>query len=179
MPLILPGILSLAQHIQTLRTDPESYRPKCCPCGHAKVWCHGCYTRETNPGDLSQSCLSVQIPRFYCPECHKTCSVLPECIPPRSWYLWSVRQVIFLLLLAGNSLDVTYNTNGIYPCRETISRWWSRLHACHQTYSFHLCPRFPCLGRYAEFNGFWRKLLELCPLSEAMLLLHQEGAPVP
>lgn len=113
----------------TLRRDPESYRPEKCPCGHARVWCHGCYTRKPDRKDYCEPCLNpVPIPRFYCPECGCTCSVLPECIPPRSWYLWEVRQVIFLLLLAANSLGRTHASNGSRASRKTIKRWW-RSHA--------------------------------------------------
>lgn len=180
MTLILPGILSLVQHLRTSQSNPESYRPQKCPCGHPRVWWHGCYTRKPDRKDFGEPCLNpVPIPRFYCPECRHTCSVLPECIPPRSWYLWEVRQVIFLLLLAGNSIGRTHASNGSRACRKTIKRWWRRLHDCHHIHSFHLRLRFPCLGRHAEFTGFWRTLLGLRPLSQAMYLLHQEEVPVP
>jgi len=179
MSLILPGILSLAQHLKSLRRDPESYRPQKCPCGHARVWCHGCYTRKADRQDLGQPCLDIQIPRFYCPECRCTCSVLPECIPPRSWYLWEVRQVIFLLLLAGTSLSRTHASNGSRASRKTIKRWWRRFHDSFLTHSFHLRLRFPCLGRRQQFAEFWRILLGLHPLSSAMCLLHHEGVLVP
>ena len=49
MTLILPGIFSLVQHLMTLQKDPESYRPDRHPCGHAKVWCHGCYKKKWYP----------------------------------------------------------------------------------------------------------------------------------
>lgn len=89
MTLILPRIFSLVQHIMALQRAPESYRPDRCPWGHTKVWCHGCYTRKSDRKDLDQPCLNpVAIPRFLCPECRCTCSTLPECTPPRSWYLW-------------------------------------------------------------------------------------------
>lgn len=180
MTLILPGIFSLVQHIMTLRSDPESYRPVRCPCGHTKVWCHGCYTRKPDRKDLDQPCLNpVAIPRFYCPECRCTCSTLPECIPPRSWYLWEVRQVIFLLLLAGNSLGRAHASNGSRASRKTIKRWWRRLHDRHPTFSLNLLPNLPCLGRHAGFSGFWQALLALRPLSSAMTLLHAERVVVP
>lgn len=180
MALILPGILSLIQHLKTVRKDPESYRPQKCPCGHTRVWCHGCYTRKPDRKDLGEPCLNpVPIPRFFCPECGHTCSVLPECIPPRSWYPWEVRQLIFLLLLAGNSIGRTHASNGSRACRKTIKRWWRRFQDCFQVYSFHLRLRFPCLGRYAGFTDFWNTLLGLRPLSSAMCLLHHEEVAIP
>jgi hypothetical protein len=180
MTLILPGILSLTQHIRTLLSNPESYRPKRCPCGHTRLWCHGCYTRQSDRKDLGEPCLNpVPIPRFFCPECGCTCSVLPECIPPRSWYLWEVRQVILLLLLVGNSIGRTHASNCSRACRKTIERWWRRFRDCFPTFSSHLRPHFPCLGRHAGFTDFWRSFLGLRTLSQAMCLLHQEKVTVP
>jgi len=102
MSLILSGVLTLLQHADQLLKDPESYRPLRCPCGHGRVWCHGSYTRKPCCCDpVEQGCSPVLILRFYCPDCRATCSVLPECLPPRSWYLWKVRQIILLSLLSG------------------------------------------------------------------------------
>ncbi|HWT83192.1 MAG TPA: hypothetical protein VN648_30790 [Candidatus Methylomirabilis sp.] len=180
MTLILPGIFTLVQHFTILKTDPESYRPDRCSCGHTRVWCHGCYTRKPDRKDLGEPCLNpVLIPRFYCPECGCTCSRLPECIPPRSWYLWEVRQVIFLLLLAGNTLGRTAASNGSRVSRTTIKRWWRRLHDRHETFSLNLLPHFPCMGRHARFTDFWQTWLTLRPLSSAMTMLHLEGVVVP
>jgi hypothetical protein len=176
MALILPGILSLLQHFETLRKDPESFRPKRCPgCRHAIVWCHGCYTRKTDIDSLNP----VPILRFFCPDCRSTCSTLPECIPPRSWYLWQTRQVIFLLLLAGNSVGKTVALNGSRACRRTIQRWWRRFQDCSPVYSFHLRAHFPWLGRHAGFNDFWTICLDSIPLSTVMRLIHEEGVLVP
>ena len=107
MAIILPGINSLVEHLQALQKEPESYRPKkCARCANVGLWCHGCYYRKTDRKDLGEPCLNpIPILRFICPCCHSTCSVLPECIPPRRWYLWEVPQLIFLLLLAGNSIN--------------------------------------------------------------------------
>lgn len=181
MAFILPGIFSLIQHLETLRKAPESYRPERCPgCDHANVWCHGCYTRKPGRKDLEEQSLNpVPIPRFFCPDCRCTCSVLPECIPPRSWYLWEVRQIIFLLLLAGNSINRTLAANGSRASRTTIKRWWQRFNGGFLSFSFHLRLHFPCLGRHAGFTEFWTACLALRPLSSAMRLLHEEGVPVP
>jgi hypothetical protein len=180
MAIILPGILSLLQHIDTLQKEPESYRPKRCPtCSHAIVWCHGCYPRKADRKDLNEASEPVPIPRFYCPECDSTCSVLPECIPPRSWYLWEVRQIIFLLLMANNSVSRTIASNGSRACRQTVQRWWRRFQDCFPDYSFHLRNHFSWLGRYAEFTDFWTKCLASMPLSTAMRLLHDDRCSVP
>ncbi|MBV8034401.1 hypothetical protein [Roseateles sp.] len=46
---IVESIASLAQHLITLATDPEQYRPAACPhCGFARVWRHGCYHRKAD-----------------------------------------------------------------------------------------------------------------------------------
>ena len=183
MAFILPGIFSLIQHLDTLQKAPETYRPERCPqpaCRHVGIWGHGCYTRKADRKDLGEACLNpVPILRFYCPECRCTCSVLPECIPPRSWYLWEVRQVIFLLLLAGNSIGRTLASNGSRASRTTIKRWWLRFNHSFLSFSIHLLPHFPCIGRHAGFSGFWKACLDLRPLSSAMRLLHEEGVSVP
>lgn len=92
---------------------------------------------------------------------------------------WEVRQVIFLLLLAGNSIGRTHALNGSRVCRKTIERWWRRFRDCFPTFSSNLRPYFPCLGRYAGFTAFWQTLLGLRPLSQAMCLLHREKVTVP
>ena len=177
MTIILPNIFSLLQHIETLRKEPESYRPKSCPgCRHTTIWCHGCYTRKADENDTLKQ---VPIHRFYCPECDSSCSVLPECIPPRSWYLWKVRQIAFLLLLAGNSVGGTVAASGSRVRRQTVQRWWRRFQDCYSDYSFHLRNHFPWLGRHTEFADFWTKYLASMPLSMVMRLLHEEGRFVP
>ena len=105
--------------------------------------------------------------------------MLPECIPPRSWYPWQVRQVIILLLLTGNSLGRTILTNGSRACRQTVQRWWRRFLDCFPAYSFYLRAHFPSLGRKAEFADFWTSCLASMPLSTVMRLFHDEGLPVP
>lgn len=175
MTTILPNVLSLLQHIDTLRKEPESYRPKRCPgCHHAIVWCHGRYTRKA---DTNGTLNPVPILRFYCPECDSTCSVLPECMPPRSWYLWKVRQIVFLLLLAGNSVGRTVTESGVR--RQTVQRWWCRFQDSFLDYAFHLRNHIPWLGRHTEFTNFWAECLATMPLSKAMRLLHEAGCTVP
>lgn len=186
MTLIQSEISSLAQHIKALSNSPQTYRPDSCPgCQHAVVWSHGCYTRQPGCSDLAEQSLSpVPILRFYCPSCHSTCSVLPECIPPRSWYLWRVRQAILLHLLAGNSIRSAVtceaeNSNPVKPTCNTIKRWWNSFKGNFEQYSSVLRAMFPCLGRHTGFTEFWKALFALRPLSSAMRLLHWEGVSIP
>ena len=172
MALILPGILSLVQHLESLRKEPESYRPEKCPgCSRANLWCHGCYTRKA---DHEHRLNPIPILRFFCPGCCSTCSVLPECIPPRGWYLWEARQVIFLLLLAGNSINRAAAINGSRACRQTIRRWWRQFKDCFPLYSFHMRAHFSWLGRYSEFADFWKACLD-CQEALGMDALPSQG----
>ena len=114
MAIILAGIHSLTQHLQQLNSNPEAYRPKRCPhCGHAGVWSHGHYLRLPDRENSGPDSLNpIPILRFFCPQagCRRSCSALPECIPPRRWYLWSVQQAMLLFLIslamADQNLDV-------------------------------------------------------------------------
>ena len=92
---ILAGITSLIQYKNRAEYSlEENFRLKQCPCcGKSNPWRHGTYPRESdriNPS--SESLNSILIDRYYCSACGKTCSVLPECIPPRRWYLWETPQ---------------------------------------------------------------------------------------
>jgi transposase-like protein len=181
MSLILSGILTLLQHIDSFPKQPELYRPQRCPyCSNAIVWNHGCYTRKPGRGSIENDALNpVPIPRYYCPDCHKTCSMLPECIPPRSWYLWQVRQIVFMSLMTGTSARQTAKSNGSQVSEWTVHRWWRRFKECFSLYSFHLQAHFPWLGRHVEFTDFWSNWLKIYPLSTAMRIINGEGEVVP
>lgn len=180
MSLILPGILSLVHHLQVIRKNPESYRPDKCPnCYKANLWCHGCYTRKADRRDMDDSLGPIPNFRYFCSGCFMTCSVLPECTPPRSWYPWEVRQIIFLLLLAGTSINRAKAQNSSRACRQTICRWWRQFKERFPLYSFHLLSHFPWLGRYSGFTDFWRVCLEKLVLSRCMFILNSEGVCVP
>lgn len=179
MALIVPAILSLVEHIKTLQSNPEAYRPEQCPhCGKAGLWCHGYYFRQADRDNPSQESLNpVPIPRFRCPHCEQTCSVLPECIPPRRWYLWAVQQSVFTLLLAGCS--IRHISEQVPPRRRTIQRWQARWKERFDLHSFHLRNLIPDLGRCTGFQAFWQACLSRMPLSFAMLVLNQYGVAVP
>lgn len=184
MSIILSGIHTLDQHLSALIKDISLYRPKCCPnCGRSGLWSHGCYTRNARceQGDGNPAL----IPRFLCSGCGRTCSVLPEYIPPRRWYHWSIQQVVVWLLLYGNTygsaLDVL-SARGLggddsEPSLSTLHRWWSRFRADYLTSRFCLCNRFPSLGITNALSSFWRHCLDKMRLSSAMaLLFHAESS---
>jgi hypothetical protein len=180
MALILPGILPLVHHMQVIQNVPESYRPEKCPnCEKANPWYHGYYTRKADRSDMDESMGPIPIPRFFCSGCRATCSVLPECIPPRGWYPWEVQQIIFLLLLAGTSINRAKAQSGSRVCRQTICRWWRQFKERFPLYSFHLLTYFPWLGRYSGFTDFWRACLDMMALSRCMFILNSGGVCVP
>ena len=176
---IVAEILSIIQYLETLKDKSKFYRlAKCLCCGNANPWLHGCYSRKADRSGAGEVSLNpVRIQRFFCPNCGRTCSVLPEFIPPNRWYPWDVQQAALLLLLVGESCRAVENK--ITPSRHTIRRWFNRF---REQFSFHkdtLCNHFAELGRAANFTEFWLSCLNAMPLSKAMRLCHASGVPVP
>lgn len=176
---ILADIATLMQHIIEFRSNPESYRPSnCCYCGYRKPRCHGHYTRKADRENSTEKSLnSIEIPRFYCPICKKTCSVLPECIPPRRWYLWHIQQACLLLSFSGMSLRQIAKRS--LPSRWTISRWLGRLKEQFELHALHLKSRFSEFGYSNSFERFWKNCLAKFSLSKAMLILNNLGVDIP
>lgn len=178
MALIVAGISSLAQHLQQLNTNPEAYRPERCPyCGCITLWGHGCYYRHPDRTNNSRNTLNpIPILRFICArhECGKTSSVLPECIAPRRWYMWSVQQAMLVLLLTDKLV-----TEQTYPYPRTVWRWWTRLKDCFDIHRYHLANWDSHLGQYASAMIFWAAIFLQRPLSKVMLILNQQGVVVP
>lgn len=86
--LIVAGIACLFQYSELIKNKLNVIRPdRCLYCGRLKVWLHGGYPRKADRTNSTDSLNPVMIQRYYCPECYKTFSVLPECLPPRRWYL--------------------------------------------------------------------------------------------
>ena len=175
---IVAGILSLMQH-QDTRSEQERYRlDRCLCCGRAHPQLHGGYPRKADRASKSGGSLNpIFIQRYYCPSCQRTCSSLPECIPPRRWYLWEVQQVALALVLAGRSLRAI--AEAILPSRHTISRWIKRF---KEQWPFHkdvLCNHFADLGLAIDFNEFWQACLNQVALAQAMRLCHAAGVLVP
>jgi len=183
MPIILPDILTLVQHVQTLNTEPKRYHPDHCSyCGHSILWFHGYYPRKSDrENPLPASLNPLFIPRFFCPHCKRTCSVLPECIPPKRWYLWILQQQILLRLLLGSSVHAAHQSHAppITPSRSTIARWWRRLQEQFQQQRDALCAHCHLLAKNTALTHFWQTCLEYFSFSKAMLICHQSGVLIP
>lgn len=171
---IVGGITSLAQHLVTVATDPEQYRPTACPrCGRAGVWRHGCYHRKADRGAGGEESLNpVAVLRYLCAACERTCSRLPECIAPRRWWDWAVQQAVLALLLAGISVHGCARASG--RDRHTVRRWRDWLQGRGEQFAFFLRSRWPELGRVADFESFWRHVIDEVSLQQAMVLLDRE-----
>lgn len=177
---IVSGITTLLQHIETLCSTPEVYRPKQCPnCGRGGLWCHGFYTRKADrrplPGE--ERLPPVSIPRYLCPGCRRSCSRLSSCIAPHRWYGWLFQQQILQFLLTVCSLRGCSAAFGL--CRSTVRRWWNRLKSASPIFEFFLRSRFPEWGRFTDFKSFWTGALSSLPLSEVMACLDFDGVTVP
>ncbi len=179
MAYIFADILSLVQYIHIQKHEPEKLDLKnCLCCGKSHPWRHGGYSREADRINPSSTSLNpVFIQRYYCPCCHKTCSVLPECIPPRRWYLWEMQQVIFLLYLSGMSAYAISKT--MQPSRQTIKRWLLRFTKQFRFHKDALCTYFCALGRSINMKDFWKMTLQRMSLSAAMRLCHVTGVVIP
>ena len=169
---IIPEILSLDQYFSFFFCfSPD----KCCRCGRAKPWRNGTYSRKAEREDKRVNPVLIQ--RYYCPGCKKTFSVLPECLPRKRWYLWSVQQAVLSLILTGAS--VRSISKILKPSRHTIARWRDWLSDKLLVHKNVLCHLFSELGRTNGLSSFWLACLEKMPLSKAMRLCHGSGVDVP
>jgi transposase-like protein len=174
---IVAGIMSLMQHL-TQSDDHQNRLTHCPGCGRAKPWLHGCYPRQSDRENKSSDSLNpILIQRYYCIGCTKTCSVLPECIPPRRWYLWKIQQAAILLFLLGNSARAVEKQ--VKPSRHTIKRWVTWLIMQFTLHKDTLCNYFPLFGLYTEPVDFWRHVFDKLSLSTAMRLCHVSGVRIP
>ena len=165
MARIVSGIATLHQHRETLRHDPELYRPSACPhCGLGGLWAHGFYPRKADRTPRSTE-NPVLIPRFLCRGCHRTCSRLPACIAPRRWYDWATLQRVLMGRLMEASVHALSRACAL--ARTTVRRWWRAWRSRSPLFVFTLCSRFPEWGRevdnprYVGADGaaFWRACL--------------------
>jgi len=177
MSIILPAIVSLMQYLESIKNNFELYRPPRCPnCGKCGMWCHGHYNRKADR-ENKESLNPIPIPRFFCPHCGTTCSVLPECISSHRWYSWKIQQTVLMLSFAGYSIKAI--AKNILPSRHTISRWMVRL---KNQFCFHrdvLCAHFIDLGHIDNFTDFWRTCLDKISFGRAMYLCHVSGVDIP
>jgi len=174
MDRIVGSVTSLVQHLIAVATDAEIYRPSACPhCRCSGVWRHGCYYRKADRrAGGGESLNPVPVLRFLCRACERTCSRLPACIAPRRWYDWLVQQAVLLLLLGGGSLRHCARCTG--RDRRTVRRWRDWLHERGDTFAFFLRSRLPELGRWAEFESFWRNVIDSVSLQQAMAWLDRD-----
>lgn len=177
MQLILTGILSLIQY--KIEYNQNNFQlTRCLCCGKSNPWRHGTYSRESdriNPSNESLN--SILIQRYYCPNCGKTCSVLPECIPPRRWYLWETQQTAILMFLLGNSARAI--EKNVKPSRHTIKRWAVWLITQFKVHKDVLCNYNPSFGLFIEHINFWKAVFDKLSLSTAMRLCHVSGVSIP
>jgi hypothetical protein len=176
---ILADIESLSQHNNMLNTNQNAFRPdQCAHCHMSGLWCHGCYTRKADYENSALESLNpIKILRFYCPHCHKTCSVLPECIPPQRHYPWSIQEKVLIAILTGSSYQCTSQKQR--PSRWTISRWLRRLHAQFLQHADYLRSQFSSLGRLTSFTECWSSFLSAHPLSKVMVSMNNAGIIIP
>jgi transposase-like protein len=171
---IVPGILSLEQHLRLVVEALDEYRPSHCPhCQSGRPWGHGCYWRKADRRANSAASLNpVAVPRFCCRSCERTCSRLPECIAPRRWFDWAVQQAVLLLLLAGCSVRQCAACTG--RPRRTVQRWGAWIVERGEVFAFFLRSRFAELGRAGDNAAFWLGVLQMMSLSRAMAWLDLE-----
>ena len=178
MVYILAGFLSLLQYQKQYQAQQLPRLMHCLNCGHLKPWRHGGYPRKADRMNSEDDSLNpIIIQRYYCPDCHKTSSVLPECIPPRRWYLWEAQQAATLLLLSGISGRAAEKQ--VKPSRHTIKHWVAWLIAQFMVCKDALSTHFQSLGLLTEPVSFWRAVFDKLSLGTAMRLCHVSGVPIP
>jgi transposase-like protein len=179
MSRIVPNIDSLKLHQKILISDPERYRPDHCPsCQSSSIWNHGHYLRYPDRGLESGGRFNpVTIQRYFCSECGKTCSRLPQCIPPRRWYVWLVQQFVLKSILSGESFNSV--SKRVMPSRSTLLRWMQWLNDRSGTFRFHLATLYPEWERQAGFEGYWLEAWDASNLSCLMMTLDRHGVTVP
>lgn len=169
---IVAGILLLTQHLTTLKENPNHYRSNFCPhCGRAGIWNHGHYDRKS---DRSGELNPISILRFFCPYCKKTHSALPECIPPKRWYMWDIQQSVLFKIISGESMHAVSRSE--QPSLSTCKRWMERFKNHFLKQRDALSARVNELARLVDFEGFWKNCLNQMSLGRAMLLCNQAGA---
>jgi transposase-like protein len=179
LSIILTGIASLEQHILTVIFQPDAYRPHKCPhCGKTGLWHHGSYHRKPDRCNTDNKSLNpISIPRFLCPTCTRSCSVLPQCIPPRRWYLWEIQHVVLCFIIAGGGLRTAARKWRIHI--KTLRRWIQRLNEQFHLHADALKTANPELGRCVGFTEFWCQCLQEMTLSQAMMIVQKQAIDIP
>jgi len=178
MRFIIPDITNLPDYFFNFDDIMDQYHNDCKPCPHCgahSLWKHGFYERKPDRETGEYNFTLHQ--RYICRYCHKTCSVLPECIPPRRWYIWKIQQSALSQYLSGISIKSI--AKSILPSRSTVSRWIDELKEKFLVYADTLKSLVPSLGYYSNFNSFWQGCLDQWSLSSIMLTLNNHGLDVP
>lgn len=175
---IIADLSSLDQYVAHLKISSVLCSLSKCPhCGKNDPWRHGGYGRKADRENLKNTLNPIFIQRYYCNECNRTTSVLPECIPPLRWYSWAMQHHILFMIITGSSFRAIANQT--IPSRNTISRWLSGFKNKFLLHKDIICNQFIELGRLVTFNDFWQTCLNLMPLSKAMYLCHVSGEIIP
>ncbi len=179
MCIILANILSLSQHLKTLNETPEVYCPDTCVyCQGTNINHHGVYYRRSDRLNPSKDSLNpIPIPRFLCVKGKHTFSTLPECIPPRRWYLWITQQSMLISCLMGVSTVKLASLNVM--SRSTIKRWHHWLEDSFSRFWATLCSQVTEQGYYSDCAAFWLHWFNSQSLSQAMIWLNRSGVIVP
>ncbi len=179
MRLIVAEIYSLVQYLKLIEVNLERLRPTECPhCFCPKLHFHGHYHRKSDRESPPGANLNpIPIFRFFCPDCKRTCSTLPECIPPRRWYIWKIQQAAILLYFANGSFEET--SKEVIPSGQTIRRWVGRLAEKFKLHASKLKSAFSWLGYTNELIHFWQAWCGKHRLSTAMLFLNNNDVAVP
>jgi transposase-like protein len=175
---IMPNITSL-QLYKNLIHNKQIPRLEKCPCGKLGPQKHGTYDRKADrTNSVTESLNPIKIQRYYCPDCKKTFSVLPECIPPRRWYLWRIQQLALLSICLSNSFSAAQKK--LFLSRQTVRRWYRRFEEQFALHKDTLCSLLSELGQVSrELKIFWQETLEKICLGGAMRLCHVAGVVIP
>lgn len=174
---ILPQVRNPAQHHE-YKLQPTEWPTCCSRCGSLRFKKHGCYKRKVRLDNKSQAFNPVQIQRFYCNSCERTFSMLPEGLPPRRWYVWSVQQLVLLAYLISPSQR--WISRQYQMARSTIRRWLWRLKEQFIYHYDQLKQHIPdILGRTYDFKTFWQTSLSQFSLAQAMYHLSLSGIAIP
>ncbi|MGB0784412.1 MAG: transposase [Marinomonas sp.] len=179
MPIIISGFTSLAQYCLYMAKPKKPSKLPMCPQCHADALIkHGFYPRKAcRAKDAELRLNPVLIQRYFCKACHQSCSALPECIPPRRWYLWDVQEDALKATLCGKSYQSIAKV--LTPSRGTIARWVKRFKTQWHLYADHFRQYSPKLQRASEFQSFFSELLSVRALASVMLSCHQGKITIP
>ena len=114
--------LNIQEYITKILSLIENIRPSKCPLCDSKrrPWHHGSYKRFVCWGpDL----FTINIYRFYCPDCKSTMSLLPSfLLPDKTYSAYDISSALFLILHCGKSILSVKKLLGL-PYRSLLTSW--------------------------------------------------------